>query len=156
ASGTGPVEIRPLANAAEDEVENLSELDVVFRDYLSLPGLYRVATIPGERDPDSFIEILRTPSNSGWRGVLAAAYAYAIPRRAFIVSATLRWRDRKPHFGVTTQIRRLPGLSAELETQWSSSFERALQRAAYAVGARILPQTRHCKDAPWTAWRGRV
>src|SRR5262249_29943760 len=44
----------------------------------------------------------------------------------------------------------------ELETQWSTSFERALQRGAYAAVAHILPQTRACNNIPWKAWRNRV
>lgn len=59
-------------------------------------------------------------------------------------------------YGAAVQVRRLPGLATELETQWSTSFERALQRGAYAAVAHILPQTRACRNVPWYEWRGRV
>lgn len=75
---------------------------------------------------------------------------------AFIVSATLRQRDRDPGYGVSVQVRRLPGSAREVETQWSEDFDRALQRAACAVAARILPETRSCHLMPWSDWRGRI
>ena len=154
---TGPVEVRPLSNASDFKEINTYKLDVNFREYLTLPRLYRVTTIPGDPDPDQLIEILRTPVHRGWRDLLAAAYAYALPRRTFVVSATLRTRDHPyQKYGVSIQVRKLPGHDIELESQWSSSFERALQRAAYAIGAYILPYTRQCRNVPWSEWRGRT
>jgi hypothetical protein len=155
--GTGAVEVRPLDDASGQGGVNSRQLDVLFREYLTLPRLYQVTSIPGDPDPDRLIEVLRSPAYSGWRELLAAAYAYAFPRRMFVVSATLRTREHEPRrYGVSIQVRKLPGYAIELESQWSGSFERALQRAAYAVGAYILPYTRHCRNVPWTEWRGRV
>jgi len=155
--GAGPVEVRPLDDASGAGDVDTHRLDVTFREYLTLSRLYQVTTIPGDPDSDQIIEILRTPAQAGWRGLLAAAYSYAIPRRAFVVSATLRRRDHHYHkYGVSVQVRKLPGYAIELESQWSSSFERALQRAAYAVGAYILPYTRRCRNVPWSEWRGRT
>jgi hypothetical protein len=64
-------------------------------------------------------------------------------------------RDRDHQLGVTVQVRRLPGLSVHLETQWSLTFERALQRAAYAVAAYITQQTKACRRIPWSGWARR-
>jgi hypothetical protein len=155
--GTGPVEVRPLSDASGLSDVNMHELDVNFREYLTLPRLYQVTTLPGDPDPDQLIEILRTPAHSGWRDFFAAAYTYALPRRAFVVSATLRMREHQHHrYGVSVQVRKLPGYAMELESQWSSSFDRALQRAAYAVAAYILPHTRQCRNVPWSDWRERT
>jgi hypothetical protein len=155
--GNGPVEVRPLDDASGVADLDTHRLDVAFREYLTLPRLYQVTTVPGDPDPDQIIEILRPSAHSGWRQAFAAAYAYAIPRRAFVVSATLRTRNHPlQRYGVLVQVKKLPGFSIELESQWSSSFERALQRAAYAVGAYILPNTRHCRNVPWSEWRGRL
>jgi hypothetical protein len=151
----GGIEVRPLDNATGDKVDT-HPLDVAFRQYLTLPKLYQLTTIPGDPEPQHLIEVLRVPSAAGWRGLAAAAFSYAFPRRAFIVSASLRRQAGRPGYGVTVQVRRLPGLATELETQWSNSFERALQRGAYAAVAHILPQTRACRNAPWAAWRRRV
>jgi hypothetical protein len=154
---TGPVEVRPLSNASGRKDVNLHELDVNFREYLTLPRLYQVTTIPGDPDPDQLIEVLRSSGHSGWREFLAAAYAYALPRRAFVISATLRMREHQYRkYGVSVLVKKLPGYGFELESQWSSSFDRALQRAAYAVGAYILPHTRQCRNVPWSEWRGRT
>jgi hypothetical protein len=149
------IEVRPVDNASGCTVDTHS-LDVAFREYVTLPKLYQLATIPGDPEPEHLVEVLRVPSAAGWRGLLAAAFAYAFPRRAFIVSASLRMRGHEPMYGVAVQVRRLPGLATELETQWSTSFERALQRGAYAAVAHILPQTRACNNVPWSAWSRRV
>jgi hypothetical protein len=151
----GGIEVRPIDNASGGEVDT-HPLDVALREYMTLPKLYQLTTIPGDSEPQHIVEVLRVPSAAGWRGLAAAAFAYAFPRRAFIVSASLRKKAHRPGYGVTVQVRRLPGLATELETQWSTSFERALQRGAYAAVAHILPQTRACRNAPWSAWRRRV
>jgi hypothetical protein len=149
-----PIEVHATENTTGQEL-NMKALDVAFREHLASPRIYQVTTVPGDPDPDRLIEILQAPTYGGWRGILAAAYSYAIPRRAFIVSATLRLRDEAPCYGASARVRRLPSQAFELETQWSTSFERALKRTAFAVAANILPQTRFCQDIPWTAWRGR-
>lgn len=151
----GNIEVRPIDNASGSKIDTHA-LDVAFREYLALPRLYQLTTMPGDPEPEHLIEVLKVPTAAGWRGLLAAAYAYAFPRRAFIVSAALRKQHHEPMCGVAVQVRRLPGLATELETQWSTSFERALQRGAYAAVAHILPQTRACRNVPWSAWRGRV
>ena len=123
---------------------------------MTLPKFYQLTTIPGDPEPDHLVEVLRVPSAAGWRGLLASALAYTFPRRAFIISAALRKKDHKPMYGAAVQVRRLPGLATELETQWSTSFERALQRAAYAAVAHILPQTKACRNTPWSGWQRRI
>jgi hypothetical protein len=152
---SGPIEVRQLDDASGLPEIDAHRLDVTFREYLTLPRLYQVTTIPGDREPEDFIAMFEVPVTSGWRGVFAAAYTYAFPRRAFIVSAALRYKERAPKYGVSVQVRTLLGPVEELETQWSSSFEKALERAAYAVGAYILPQTRRARNAPWAGWIGR-
>lgn len=149
------IEVRPIDNASGQQLDT-HRLDVAFREYMTLPKLYQLTTIPGDPEPEHLVEVLKVPSTSGWRGLLAATISYAFPRRSFIVSAALRFQDHEPMYGVAIQVRRLPGLAIELETQWSTNFERALQRGAYAAVAHILPQTRACANAPWSSWRGRV
>jgi tetratricopeptide (TPR) repeat protein len=151
----GSIEVRPVDNTSGSKVDT-HPLDAAFREYLTLPKLYQLTAIPGDPEPDHLVEVLRVPSAAGWRGLLAAALAYTFPRRAFIVSASLRKQAHKPMYGAAVQVRRLPGLATELETQWSTSYERALQRGAYAAVAHILPQTKACRNVPWSAWRQRV
>jgi hypothetical protein len=152
---SGPIEVRQLDDASGLPNVDVHKLDVTFRDYLTLPRLYQVTTIPGDREPEEFIAMFEVPVTSGCRGVFAAAHTYAFPRRAFVVTAALRHKETSPKYGVSVQVRTLLGPVEELETQWSSSFEKALERAAYAVGAYILPQTRRALNAPWAGWIGR-
>lgn len=151
-----PVEVRPIDNATLDPDLSTHRLDVAFRDYLALSRLYQIPTVPGDQQPDRLIEVLSTPASKGRLAVFSAALAYAFPRRAFVVTASLLERtqdDRR--YGVSVQVRRYPKLPVHLETQWSKSFERALQRAAYAVSAHITQQTKACRRVPWSEWARR-
>ena len=151
--GCAPIEVRPIENSSALDV-NTRALDVAFRDYLSAPRLYEVTAVPGDPEPDQLIEILKAPTYRGWRGFLAGSLTYAFPRRAFIVTATLRTRAEEPSYGVSVQVRRLPGFGSELTAQWSLNFDRALKRAAFGVAAHVLPQTKRCRDMPWSEWQG--
>ena len=150
-----PIEVRPLDNATGDKLLDTHRLDVAFRDNLALSRLYQIPTIPGDQEPDRLIDVLNAPADTGWRGVLGAVYAYTFPRRAFVVSASLRVRGEDEQCGVSVQVRKLPGLAFRLDSQWSTTFERALQRAAYAVAAHVIQQTRACRKVPWSEWRRR-
>ena len=133
-------------------VRDTHPLDAAFREYMALPKLYQLTTIPGDPEPDHLVEVLRVPSAEAW--------AYAAARSHFRCvrswNCALRKQDHNPKYGAAVQVRRLPGLATELETQWSTSFERALQRAAYAAAAHILPQTRACRSTPWHAWQTHI
>lgn len=150
-----PIEVKPLDDATTDRRLDTHRLDVIFRDYLALSRLYQIPAVPGDQEPDRLIEVLSTPVSQGWRGVFAAALAYAFPRRAFVVTASLLERDRDHQPGVIVQVRRLPGPPVRLESQWSLTFERALQRAAFAVAAHITQQTKACRRIPWSEWARR-
>lgn len=150
-----PIEVRPLDNATRARRLNTHGYDVIFRDYLALSRLYQIPTIPGDQEPDRLIEVLSTPASKGWLGIFSAALTYAFPRRAFVVTASLLKGDQDRQCGVSVQVRRFPRLPIHLETQWSTTFERALQRAAYAVSAHITQQTKACRRIPWSEWARR-
>ena len=150
-----PIEVRPLDNATLDQSLDTHPFDVVFRDYLALSRLYQIPTVPGDQEPDRLIEVLSAPASKGWLGIFSAALAYAFPRRAFVVTASLLNRDQGRRCGVSVQVRRFPRLPVHLESQWSTTFERALQRAGYAVAAHITQQTKACRSAPWSEWARR-
>jgi hypothetical protein len=150
-----PIEVRPLDDATRSGCLDKHRLDVVFRDYLALSRLYQITTVPGDQQPDRLIEVLNTPASSGRLALVAAGLAYAFPRRAFIVTATLLDENRTERCGVAIEVRPLGKLPVRLETQWSVTYERALQRAAFAVGAYITQETRACKRVPWSDWARR-
>lgn len=151
-----PIEVRSLDNATKDRSIDIHQLDVAFGDYLALSRLYQVPTLPGDQEPDRLIEVLNASASRGWKGTLSVFLAYTFPRRAFIVTASLLERERdQKRCGVSVQVRKLPGLPVRLESQWSTTYERALLRAAYAVGAHITQQTRACRRVPWSEWENR-
>jgi tetratricopeptide (TPR) repeat protein len=150
-----PIEVRPLDNATRDPQIDTHRLDVAFSDYLALSRMYKVPTVPGDQEPDRLIEVLSTPASKGWTGMLSAAVAYAFPRRAFLVTGSLLDRNNARGCGFSVQVRRFPGLAVHLDTQWSITFERALQRGAYAVAAHITQQTKACRRVPWSEWERR-
>ena len=150
-----PIEVRPLDNATRDRHLNTHGFDVIFRDYLALSRLYQIPTVPGDQEADRLIEVLSVPASKGWLGLLSLALTYAFPRRAFVVTASLLKEDKDGRCGVSVQVRRFPRLPIHLESQWSTTFERALQRAAYAVAAHITQQTKACRRIPWSEWARR-
>jgi hypothetical protein len=130
----------------------LSRLTIEFREYLASCRVYETTTVPGDLETERIIEVFKTTQPNGWLASLAAAWSYIWPGRAYVVTATLRLRPETPRYGVSVVVRRLPGRAVELETQWSSDHSRALQRAAFAVTAHVLPFTRACRNPPWPQW----
>lgn len=150
-----PIEVRPLDNATRNPRLDTHGFDVIFRDYLAISRLYQIPTVPGDQEPDRLIEVLSAPASKGWLGIFSAALTYAFPRRAYVVTASLLERDKDRRCGVSVQVRRFPRLPIHLESQWSTTFERALQRAGYAVAAHITQQTKACRRIPWSGWAQR-
>ncbi len=161
----GAIEVRPLENSGvQVDVDDndlgraeahLRRLTAEFREYLSSARVYETTTVPGDLETDRIIEVFKSTQPSGRLATLAAVWSFIWPARAFIVTASLRRRPETPHCGVSVVVRRLPWGTVELDTQWSRDFERALQRAAFAVTAHILPSTRACRNPPWSQWHGR-
>jgi hypothetical protein len=149
-----PIEVRPLDNATRDQRLNTHGFDVIFREYLALSRLYQIPTVPGDQEADRLIEVLSVPAFRGALGVFSLALTYAFPRRAYVVTASLL-KGQDGRRGVSVQVHRFPGLPIHLKTQWSTTFERALQRAAYAVAAHITQQTKACRRIPWSEWARR-
>jgi hypothetical protein len=160
----GPIEVRPLEDATVDDrsvpegdsramsEQSLRRLGVEFREYLASSRLYETTTLPGDVETERIIEVFKGTQPSGRMATLAAVWAYVWPKRAFIVTASLRHRPQAPSCGVSISVRRLPGSAVELESEWSETYEEALQRAAFAVTAHILPMTRACLNPPWSHW----
>jgi hypothetical protein len=152
---SSPIEVRPIDNATGNKRLDTHQFDVSFRDYLALSRLYQIPTVPGDQESDRLIDVLSTPTSKGWLGLLSAILAYAFPRRAYIITASLVVRDQNRGRGVSIQVRKYPWLPVHLESQWSTTFDRALQRAAYAVAAHITQQTKACRRVPWSEWARR-
>jgi hypothetical protein len=157
--GTGALELRPLLDATGASEKEVLAAGLQLRSLLALPQMYPVTTVPGDSEPQRLVEVLGYVSSvrdkGGVRNLLRAAYGYVFPYRTFVVEAALLKRDELPVHGVAIQVRRLPGADTELETVWSSSRERALKRAAYQIGAHILPFTKSCRSPLWRDWQGR-
>ena len=160
----GPIEVRPLEDATVDDrsvreggsraisEQSLRRMTVEFREYIASPRLYETTTVPGDVETERIIEVFKGTQPSGRLATLAAVWAYVWPKRAFIVTASLRHRPQAPSCGVSISVRRLPGSAMELESEWSETYDEALQRAAFAVTAHILPMTRACLNPPWSHW----
>ncbi|HST83266.1 MAG TPA: hypothetical protein VLL08_16135 [Kineosporiaceae bacterium] len=168
----GPIEVRPLEDASGEQVglesprfrnrdtpetreARLRRLNVEFRESLASSRLYQTTSVPGDLETERIIEVFKGTQPSGRLATLAGIWSYLWPTRAYVVTATLRFRRQNPRYGVSATVRRLPDAAVEIEPQWSSNFERALQRAAFAVTAQILPSTLTCENPPWSDWRNR-
>lgn len=151
----GPVEIRPLEDASQPQIDEdrRRRYNVELREDLAASQLYETTSVPGDLETERIIEVFRDAQSGGRLAMLGAIWTFLWPSRAFVVTATLRTRSEEPKFGVSVTVRRLPRPGVELDTHWSGDFDRALQRAAFAVTAHILPQTRACDRPPWGQWR---
>ncbi|GLY28228.1 hypothetical protein [Kineosporia sp. NBRC 101731] len=153
----GPVEVRPVEDASQLNLDDdrLRRYNVELREALAGSQLYETTSVPGDLETERIIEVFRDAQAGGRVAVLGAVWTFLWPARSFVVTATLRNRPEEPKFGVSVTVRRLPRPGVELDTYWSGDFDRALQRAAFAVTAHILPQTRACDRPPWGQWRNK-
>src|ERR1700690_3404952 len=152
---SSPIEVRPIDNATGDKYLDTHRFDVTFRDYFALSRLYQIPTVPGDQEADRLIDVLSTPTSKARLELLSAILAYTFPRRAYVVTASLVVQDQNRRRGVSIQVRKYPWPPVHLESQWSTTFDRALQRAAYAVAAHITQQTKACRRVPWSEWARR-
>jgi len=152
----GPIDVAQLINATGKEDLNLVELATEFRTTLGRVDLNSPAAVPGATRPVEFLELLRSVTTeksivatiAGLLGVTWVTHSYS-------VTAVLRLGDDPVQpYGITTTVTIIPRGGTPPYTVWASSWREAVEKAALAVGASILPLTRLCRRPPWSDWQG--
>ncbi len=150
----GPIAIPDLCDVTGEELP-VDQLTGLFRARFTHVGLQLPGPMPATSAPTQTIDLLRaaTSEKTPW-AILASLADVAWPRYGYTVAATLTTRTRTPRCGVTVQVVGVPGGGSLLEVAWEDDWERAVEAAAYAAAADILPRTRQARRSPWTAWEG--
>ncbi|MHA3703420.1 hypothetical protein ACXR2U_14680, partial [Jatrophihabitans sp. YIM 134969] len=151
----GPIAVAPLVNATGGEI-NEAELSAAFRGCLSRVDLNSPASIPGAGRSTEFLELLRgAAGETSLLGTVTGLLGLTWVTHAYTVTATARHReDRAEPYGITVSVATLPHGGAAPHTSWAASWDEAVERAAFAAGAAILPLTKLCRRPPWASWRG--
>ncbi|HEX8096358.1 hypothetical protein [Jatrophihabitans sp.] len=152
----GPIEVTGLINATGDDTVNILELATAFRTVLGRVNLNSPAAVPGAGRPVEFLELLRGAANEKTMlGMVAGLLGLTSVTHAYAVTAVLRKRNEPAApFGITVSVATLPRGGTPPHTVWASDWPLAVDQAAMAVGAAILPLTRLCRRPPWSDWRG--
>lgn len=152
----GRLEVRELVAEGDLDID-LTDLTTRFRARLAkLRLLGKDATaVPGVAPAGDFIDVLQRggvdPQNL-WATVLNLLRA-AIPSHAYELRVVAFDRPGSPRsHGITVHVAGAPSAADAPLTIVDTSWYGAVDRAADAVTASILPRTRRCQR-PWTAWR---
>jgi hypothetical protein len=151
----GPIAVADLVNATGGEI-NLAELSAAFRTSLGRVDLDSPASVPGAGRPTEFLELLRGAANEkSVLGTITGLLGLTWVTHAYSVTAVLRTRDDPvTPYGITVSVATLPRGGTAPNTVWTTSWNAAIEQAALAVGAAVLPLTRLCRRPPWAHWRG--
>lgn len=152
----GPIEVAEMINATGDATLNTAELATKFRTTLGRVDLNSPATVPGAARSVEFLELLRGAANEkSMLGTVAGLLGLTWVTHAYSVKAVLR-RGEDPALpvGITVSVTTLPRGGTPPHTVWATDWATAVNQAALAVGAAILPLTRLCRQPPWSTWRG--
>ena len=150
----GPIAIPDVCDVTREKLP-VDQLTALFRARFTHVGLQLPGPMPATSAPTQTIDLLRaaTSEKTPW-AILASLADVAWPRYGYTIAATLTARTRVPRCGVTVQVVGVPGGGSLLEVAWEDDWERAVEAAAYAAAADILPRTHQARRSPWTAWEG--
>jgi hypothetical protein len=151
----GPIAVAELVNATGAEM-NVAELSAAFRTSLGRVDLNSPASVPGAGRPTEFLELLRGAANErSMLGTIAGLLGLTWVTHAYVVTAVLRTRENSATAcGITASVATLPRGGTAPYTVWAPTWNLAVEQAALAVGAAVLPLTRLCRRPPWADWRG--
>ena len=150
----GPIEVVNLDNATTDKNVNVAELSTRLRNNLARVDLYSPTSVPGAGRSEDFLELLKSVgSQKTPLGTLAGLLGITWVTHAYRVNGILRQREGPEPYGVTVHVATLPRGGASPKTIWATSWDEAIDKAAIAVGAAVLPLTRLCRKPPWHDWQ---
>ena len=134
----------------------IARLSMQFRERLAAVHLQAPEAFPAAPEAQDFLQLLtgavRTPANV--LGTIAGLLTSTLPRSAYRVKGTLLQREGAEPFGVEVHIVTAPHFASPPLFFWAVSWDVAVERAAYAVAAYLLPRTKACRRPPWTGWQG--
>lgn len=151
----GPVEILPFGRGQDAEIP-VEDIVVHFRKALRDVRLSPPMSMPGEPDPQDFLQVLRTATSqaTGAVGAVLGMLSVLQVNSAYRVSGVLKQRDRSPRCGLTVHVVTLPRSGGAMQTFWADGWYDVAELGAHFVGSYVLPRSKICARPPWTAWQG--
>ncbi|MBB4984189.1 hypothetical protein [Streptomyces nymphaeiformis] len=153
----GPVAVRKLTASTAASKERLEDLTAQLRKQLSETNLYPPTTLPADAPGENFLDLLGDvdvdPKKLGTS--LLRLFSRLRPKISYTVAGVLRERPQDPRFGVTVTVTSYALGGSRTETLWETTWEQAVDAAAYLVMATLVPVTRASRTPPWREWRGR-
>jgi hypothetical protein len=145
--GHGPAEGAPVVR-----------LGIQLREHLSHLRLSAPTAIPGARASSDFVELLGVTKIDAKQPLATVGQLLRLsrPTHAYEVKATVLRREKSPSYGVVTATVIAPRRVTVLKTHWAESWDEAIELAATAIGALIVPLSHHSTHGVWTAWRGQT
>lgn len=152
----GPIVVHDLIDQCVEKPP-VGPLTTLFRRRLAQVGLHRPGPMPADTDPTTALELIRSAGRERTPiAVLAGLLEAAFPRSAYAVHGALVTRERAPRYGCVIQVVTLPIGASAPRPEWGATWEAAVESAAYAASALVIPRTRQAKRAPWLGWRRRA
>jgi len=150
----GPIQVSDLVVSTSVGAPDRDRLTRMLRDRVAQRHLRPVAAVPGAPPSRDVLGMVREGGvdSDTFLGTLARLIAAAIPTYAYEVNATLVSREESPRYRVALEVRQLPHKALPAETRWQPTCVDAIEDAAAAVVAAVLPRTRLCRS-PWSGWR---
>ena len=157
----GPVEVPDFAwDATLEDGDRpripVEQLSMRFRERLAAVHLQAPDAFPSTPESQDFLTLLtsasRTPTNV--LATIAGLLTTMLPKSAYRVRGTFVARAHEQPCGVVVQVIVAPRFASPPVFVWAASWDAAVEQAAYAIAAYLLPRTKACRQAPWTRWRG--
>lgn len=97
-----------------------------------------------------------TPTPEGIVSAAILALMALWPRYSYRISGTVLTRSESPTYGILVNITPCGAREGMSELRWAASWDEAVEDAAYAATALILPYTKLSRKTPWRRWQGKV
>lgn len=155
----GAVEVLDFMNATGNQKVNSQGLTSLFIANLAQGYLPARNPVPADATPIELVHVAQkvNPAPKGFAEWFATMLLMLWPRLSYRISGKFVDREEPPNRGVLIHISGYGYTSRGGKTAacWSWSWEEAVEQAAHAASALILPYTRTVLDQPWQSWKGR-
>ncbi len=150
----GRIDVESVRLDGEIDGVDAERLTMELRRRLARRRLQAAAAVPGAPPSTDFVGVLGDvrPDPPSILAALGRLVRSVKPTHAYEVAVTVTVRPEEPRYDASVEVTRLPHEGISSRTVTDTSWDGAVQRAADAVVAAVLPQTRLCR-APWTGWR---
>lgn len=153
--GLGPQAPPSFDGGVTGDPAPVVRLGMQLRQHLTELRLTAPTAIPGARVSSDFVDLLGVTKIDAKQPLATVGQLLRLvrPTHAYEVKATVMRREQAPRHGVATETVIVPRRVTVLKTHWAESWDEAIELAASAIGALIVPLSRHSTHGVWATWR---